>query len=226
MATESTTDQPTSPPLRIGVALFPGFQALDVFGPLDCLNILSWTHTNMSMSILAATLDPVSTQIPESPHTIGQHVVPTHTFSSPPPLDVLLVPGGLGTRGSPPELLQVIDFIRTVYPSLKYLITVCTGSGVAARAGVLDGRRATTNKLAWKEITALGPNVSWVPRARWVVDGNVWTASGVTAGIDATIAWIEEVFGAEMALEIANGMEHTRHTDPEVDPFADLYGLA
>ncbi|PYH92654.1 class I glutamine amidotransferase-like protein [Aspergillus ellipticus CBS 707.79] len=225
MATESTGPK-FDTPLRIGVVLFPGFQALDVFGPMDCFNVLSWQHPNMTLSILAPTLDPVSTKSPVTPHAIGEQVVPTHTFASPPPLDVLLVPGGLGTRGSAPPLLAAIDFVRSTYPSLKYLITVCTGAGIAARAGVLDGRKATTNKHAFKEIAALGPNVHWVPRARWVTDGNIWTASGVTAGIDVTIAWIGEVFGEAFAQRLADEMEHTRHTDSSVDPFAELYGLS
>lgn len=79
--------------------------------------------------------------------------------------------------------------------------------------------------MAWEEITALGPEVEWVPRARWVADGNVWTSSGVSAGIDVTLAWIEEVYGEEKAQRIANGIEYSRHKDPNLDPFAELYGL-
>ncbi|RJE23097.1 DJ-1 PfpI family protein, partial [Aspergillus sclerotialis] len=207
-------------PTRIGVVLFPGFQALDAFGPLDAFNVLSWTH-NITLSILSSTLDPVTTKSPRSPSAIGQSIVPTHTFSTAPELDVLLIPGGLGTRGSSPEILATIGFIRSVYPSLKYLITVCTGSGLAARAGVLDGKQATTNKMGWEEITALGPNVKWVAKARWVKDGNVWTSSGVSAGIDVAFAWIEEVFGESVAEDIAVGIEYKRERDSRCDPFAE-----
>jgi transcriptional regulator GlxA family with amidase domain len=150
--------------------------------------------------------------------------VPTHTFATA-PLDILLVPGGLGTRGSALPVEEAIAFIRNTYRQLKYLITVCTGSGLAARAGVLDGKQATTNKMAWAEITALGPNVLWNPRARWVTDGNIWTSSGVSAGIDVTLAWIEEVFDKKMAQRIADGIEYNRHEDPSLDPFAELYGF-
>ncbi|KAF7586246.1 hypothetical protein BBP40_009197 [Aspergillus hancockii] len=217
-------DRTNPVPLRVGIALFPGFQALDAFGPLDCFNVLSWTH-NLTLSILSSTLNPVTTKSPRSSAALGQSIVPTHTFASKPPLDVLLVPGGLGSRGSSQPVVEVIEYIRDVYPSLKYLITVCTGSGLAARAGVLDGRRATTNKMAWDEMTALGSNVEWVRQARWVPDGNIWTSSGVSAGIDVTLAWIEEVFGKEVAEKIAHGMEYIRHEDPNDDPFAKLNGL-
>jgi transcriptional regulator GlxA family with amidase domain len=208
------------------VALFPGFQALDAFGPLDCINVLSRTDRHrVSLSILSSTMEPVTTKPPGFPDAIGQSIVPTHTFATAPPLDVLLVPGGRGTRGSSSVVLETVAFIQRTYPQLKYLITVCTGSGLAARAGVLDGKRATTNKIAWQEITALRPEVIWVPRARWVTDGNIWTSSGVSAGIDVTLAWIEEVFGTQTAKKIADGIEYTRHDDPGLDPFADLYGL-
>ncbi|KAJ5087763.1 hypothetical protein N7456_011379 [Penicillium angulare] len=211
-------------PLRIGVVLFSAFEALDAFGPLNCINDLSWTE-NLSLALLSATLDPVTTRSPFSPGATGQSVVPTHTFTAPPPLDVLIVPGGQGTRVSSPEIDGVIAFIRDVYPQLKYLITVCNGSGLVARTGLLDGKRATTNKKAWHETIALGPKVDWVPRARWVTDGNIWTSSGVSAGIDVTLAWIGHVYGDEKAQIIADGLEHTRHEDSTVDPFADLYGL-
>ncbi|KAF8995484.1 class I glutamine amidotransferase-like protein [Cyathus striatus] len=216
-----------STPVNYGVLLFPAFQALDVFGPLDALNMLSMRYS-MNLYIIAATLDPVSTR-PVSAVTnpmnsnFSESIVPTHTFSDPPPLDVLIVPGGLGTRV--PDFDNVIEFVRTTYPKLQHLITVCTGAGIAARAGVLDGKRATTNKQNWAQTIALGPNVDWVARARWVQDGNTWTSSGVSAGIDVIFAFIASVHGETVATDIANVMEYERHLDPNWDPFADMYGL-
>ncbi|KAJ5081658.1 hypothetical protein NUU61_009922 [Penicillium alfredii] len=223
MATPSETNGTN--PLRLGIVLFPGFEALDAFGPLEVFNTLSLTH-NVTQAILATTLDPVSTKAPGFPNSIEQRIVPTHTFANAPPLDILLVPGGLGTRGDSTEVQTAIAFIRDAFPGLQYLMTVCTGSGLAARAGVLDGLRATTNKRAWADTTALRPDVQWVARARWVVDGKAWTSSGVSAGIDVALAWVEEVLGSEVARNVMRRMEYTRHTDAAVDPFAELYGLA
>ncbi|KAJ6024316.1 hypothetical protein N7540_005113 [Penicillium herquei] len=214
----------TDQPLRIGVALFPGFQALDVFGPLDCLNTLSKLHP-LTLTLLSSTLDPISTYHPEIPTAISQSILPTSTYKTSPPLDLLLVPGGQGARGSDAAVLEVIEFIKTVYPSLKYLITVCTGSGLAARAGVLDGKRATTNKRAWKDTTAVRDAVIWVPAARWVVDDKVWSSAGVSAGLDVTLAWISEYFGENVANEVSERIEYTRQLDSTVDAFAELYGL-
>lgn len=87
---------------------------------------------------------------------LQEFIQPTHTFdTAPADIEVLIVPGGLGNRL--PPAVPVVDYIRKVYPSLRYLITVCTGSGLAARAGVLDGKKATTNKWAFGETSKLGP---------------------------------------------------------------------
>ncbi|KAL2757515.1 hypothetical protein ACRALDRAFT_2099926 [Sodiomyces alcalophilus JCM 7366] len=217
----------TSTPVSFGMVLFPAFQALDVFGPLDILNLFSLSQ-HMNLYLIAPTLDPVSTApVSMNPmnSSFSESVVPTHTFADPPPdLDVLFVPGGIGTRAPEPRLAEVIGYIRDVYPSLEYLISICTGAGLVARAGVLDGRNATTNKRAWAETVAHGPATNWIARARWVVDGNVWTSSGVSAGIDATLAWVGAVFGEEYAETLAIGIEHERVTDPSSDPFAEYWG--
>lgn len=157
-------------PVNIGYIVYPGFQALDVFGPLDPLNMLSM-EVPLKLSIIGPTLEPVSTKAPLVAPTVspdfGQSIVPTHTFASPPKdLDVLIVPGGAGSA-YPLELQQAqIDFVKEQYPKLKYLISVCTGASLLARAGVLNGKRATTTKAGWAWTTSTGPNVNWVPKAR------------------------------------------------------------
>lgn len=215
-----------SKPVNFGIILFPAFQALDVFGPLDALSLLSRTN-NMHLYTIANTMDPVSTQLPQdkqpSDSDFGQLVVPTHTFKTAPPLDVLVVPGGQGSRAA--GLEPAIDFIKEVYPSLQYIISICTGARLVAQAGVLDGKRATTNKLSWQSTITVRSEVDWVHRARWVQDGNVWTSSGISAGIDATLAWIEHVHGTNVAKAIADRMEYNRVTGAGDDPFAELYGL-
>lgn len=211
-------------PTNFGVLLFPAFQALDIFGPLDALNLLS-TQFVMNLTLISSTMDPVSTahHAMKPISTFSETINPTHTFANAPPLDVLIVPGGMGTRDK--GLENHIAFIKNRFPTVKYLLTVCTGSGLAARAGVLDGRKATTNKKSWNETVALGPKVKWQAQARWVVDKHVWSSSGVSAGIDMTLAWIGKVFGTEAAEWTANGMEYEREFDSRNDPFYELYDL-
>ncbi|KAH7101227.1 class I glutamine amidotransferase-like protein [Auriculariales sp. MPI-PUGE-AT-0066] len=212
----------------IGYILLEGFEVLDVFGPLSPLNYLSFT-VPLNLSLIHNTLEPVSTkpvtvsQVPGS--NFGELVLPTHTLENAPDLDVLIVPGGGGTRMSAEKLQPYFDFVRERYPSLKYLISVCTGATILTRSGVLDGRKATTNKAAWVWATSTGPYVDWVPKARWVVDGNIWTTSGVSAGLDGIYAFVEHVWGPEQATRLANAAEYERHQDPSWDPFSDVFNV-
>ena len=222
-----------TPPKSVGVLIFPGFEALDAFGALDALNLLSLVHP-MTLHTVSATLDPVSTRIDgpdvnQAGSHFAQSIVPTHTVESCPKLDMLLLPGGFGLRAPRSELQPYYDFVRTRYPELRWLFTVCTGSKLAAEAGVLDGKHATSNKMGWKWVLDACPNVKWDPTKRWVRDdaddGKAWTTSGVSAGLDGIMAWIAEVFGEEEATRIANTMEYVRCKDENDEPFAKLYGL-
>lgn len=136
-------------PTRFGVLLYPQFELLDTFGPLQCIVQLTEAgFPDTSVSIIARSLDPVSPSPGSGKGSlINASVVPTHTLDNPPELDVLIIPGGLGTLA--PGMEPFVVFIEKQYPKLKYLFTVCTGSGLAAQAGILDGRKVTTNKYAW-----------------------------------------------------------------------------
>ncbi|KAM5530780.1 hypothetical protein V8D89_015555 [Ganoderma adspersum] len=92
-------------------------------------------------------------------------------------------------------------FTWKAYSTSKHLITICNGASVVAMAGVLDGRRATTSKVVWKTATAVGPKVDWVKMARYIVDGNCWTPTGIGAGMDVTLAWIARVYGESGRVE-------------------------
>jgi transcriptional regulator GlxA family with amidase domain len=122
-------------------------------------------------------------------------------------IDVLVVPGGIGTRN---HTSVEIDFVRRMYPSLKAALSVCTGATILARADVLDGRRATTNKRAWEWTTSNGPDFNWIGEARWVVDGNITTGSGISAGIDATYAFVSDNYGEDIAQELVDSAEYVR----------------
>ncbi|KAI4149146.1 MAG: hypothetical protein LQ340_004776 [Diploschistes diacapsis] len=234
MAQTQSSTPSANLPQRFGILIFPGFQALDAFGPLDALNILSQSY-KMELAIIAETLDPVSTQVKDSPRSVagstnfGQSLVPTHTFSTAPDLDMLIIPGGWGTTYSDGRVQPLVDYVARTFPSLRWLFTICTGATFAAAAGVLDGRAATTNKAGWRTIVAARPQVKWDVTKRWVRDagegGKVWTTSGVTAGIDGMYAWIAEVFGEENAEQVANLAEYVRNKDPDFEPFAKVFGL-
>lgn len=157
--TQSSPDAQSSSKLRIGLVLFPGFDALDAFGPMDCLNALS-SKRHITLSVLSHTLDPVSTKSPFARQSVGQSVMPTHTFANAPALDVLIIPGGPGTHCLGSEAIEAaVNFIAASYPRLKYLIAIRKGCGLVALSGVFSIKLATKkgkngmldNKAANKE---------------------------------------------------------------------------
>jgi putative intracellular protease/amidase len=114
--------------------------------------------------------------------TTTQHLVPTHTFEDLPELDVLIIPGGMdyfdpgqpGTgQPNPATVDSIVKFIKQRYPKLQYLITVCTGAGIAGRTGVLDGKRVTAFKGAFSAMKQWRPEAQWMHSAWWVEEGNI-----------------------------------------------------
>jgi putative intracellular protease/amidase len=130
-----------------------------------------------------------------------------------------MIPGGGGTRRevNNPAML---DFLRRQDRGTEWTTSVCTGSAVLAKAGILDGRNATSNKMAWAWATSQSTAVHWQPRARWVIDGKHVTSSGVSAGTDMALALVEKLYGREQADRIAHGAEYVWNDDPHNDPFA------
>ncbi|KAJ9640730.1 hypothetical protein H2204_003019 [Knufia peltigerae] len=231
--TQTSFDMDNTTPTRFGVVLFDGFELVDVCGPLDILNNLSNRSPGISLSLIAENMSPKSTLPKEWPANMGmgpfttwQTLQPTHDFKSAPELDVLIVPGGMGSfdpartgQPNPAVVDPIVKFVLERYPSLKYLLTVCTGSGIVSQSGLLDDKKATLFKGAWDIITKWRPQVHWLPQARWTEDGNIWTSSGVCSGSDLMFAFVRKIYGEQTAKEISVWMEYVRHMDPENDPF-------
>jgi len=153
-------------------------------------------------------------------------IMATHSFTDAPPLDILLVPGGIGNRYLNDTTDTAIEyFVAVHYPSLQYLLSVCTGAATLAKSGVLRGRKATTNKAAWTWATSFGQGIQWMPTARWTEDGNVWTSSEVSAGMDMTYEFVKVLLGQEIAASTINGMEYTPHVDKGWDPYSVVFNV-
>lgn len=205
-----------SSPRALGVVLFPGFEVLDVFGPLEIFSNMR-VREHFRTCTVAATAGPVeSAQLTRA--------VADHGFDDAPPLDMLLVPGGIGTR-TEVENVRLLDWLRTRAATAEIVMSVCTGAALLARAGLLDGQPATTNKFAFQWVVSQGPRVDWVKQARWVDAGKFVTSSGVTAGIDMALAVVARLHGAPLAEALATFAEHEWHPDPTWDPFAKVHGL-
>lgn len=199
---------------RIGALIFPGFELLDVFGPMEMFGLLP---EDFSLELVAETAGPV-------PSNQKLQAVAEKTFEDRSDYDILFVPGGAGTRKevSNPRLL---DWISRTSRAAEYTLSVCTGSALLAKAQVLDTRRATTNKAAFSWVRDQGPNVEWVPQARWVEDGPFLTSSGVSAGMDMALGAIALMHGEARADQVATWCEYTWHKDKTHDPFAKVHGL-
>ncbi|EJD40614.1 class I glutamine amidotransferase-like protein [Auricularia subglabra TFB-10046 SS5] len=216
--------------LKVAICLYPGVQLLDFSGPLDLLGFLSAAtpvFTKPPPPYLFA-LTQLSTEDTVTA-TGGLVIRPGSTYAQElaggTQYDVLLVPGGMGSSpGKTPEVL--IKFLQAQAQRAKYLLSVCSGSWILQQAGLLKGKRATTNKSLFNIITAGSKDeVQWVRKARWVEDGNVWTASGVAAGMDMTIAFITHLAGPTVAAYVTSGAEYSA-CDKDNDPFAEIWSDA
>ncbi len=198
----------------LAALVFPGFQTLDFFGPMEMLGDPTYEIEIITVAICDA---PV-------PSRHGQRILPDATMALRTDYDLLLIPGGdaaLGLGNDP----EVLAWIRNVAQSAERVMAVCTGTIVLGMTGLLDGRRATTNKLDFTSTVHLAPKVDWVKGARWVEDGKFFTSSGVSAGMDMALAVLSGLYGAETAEETAIGCEYVWSKDPSHDPFAKLAGL-
>ncbi len=203
-----------TPKKRLGVLLFEGFETLDVAGPVEILGHLDQTLTLVTV---AETTGPIRSF--QGPATHAEF-----NLQDCPHLDMLLIPGGQGTRPGV-ENATLLDWIGTRSDSAELVMTVCTGTSLLARTGRLDGRRATTNKMAFEWVITQGPNVEWVKAARWVVDGKYATSSGVSAGIDMALDIVRRLHDDATAEFIADVTEYEWHRDADWDPFAKKAGL-
>ncbi|KRB80682.1 dimethyladenosine transferase [Sphingomonas sp. Root710] len=204
----SLAPQPSHKPKKIGIVLFDGFETLDVFGPVEMWGRLP----DYEMVMVSQHGGPVKS-------AQGIETIAPLSFANAPQFDILMVPGGAGTRTevNNPELLA---FLRKQDHGTEWTTSVCTGSALLAKAGILDGRKATSNKLAFRWAASQSDKVSWQTHARWVIDGKYISSSGVSAGTDMALALVETLYGRELAEHTAHFTEYVWNDDPSNDPFA------
>lgn len=175
----------------IGLLIFDGAEELDFVGP--------WEVFKASADVQATENTAVNTvvTIAERAGPVrcnrGMLVIPDHTFDNHPPLDVVLIPGGTGTRHEVKNPI-VLDWIRTVAAEADWVTSVCTGALLLHEAGPARGRRVATDWELEDELEARG-DVTVVRDARYVVDGNLVTSQGVSAGIDMALWLIGHLHG-------------------------------
>lgn len=199
----------------VNIILFEQFETLDVFGPVEIFGCLPDIFKLNFISLNGKTVSSTQNVKVETNKYEKKNDENTITF----------IPGGMGTREKINDK-NLINFIKDIAAESEYIMSVCTGSALLAKTGLLDGKKATTNKRAFDWVASQGKDVIWISKSRWVNDGNIFTSSGVSAGIDMTLGFISELLGKEKAKEISNSIEYKWNEDKEWDPFAELYGLA
>ena len=199
----------------VGTLLFPGFELLDVFGPLE---LFGAARVGYHIETLAETAGAVAS-------AQGPRAIADIALADAKPYDILLIPGGRGTRREV-DNAALIAWIGAQAQKATIVATVCTGAALLARTGLLDGRKATSNKEAFAWVMEQGPKVLWQPRARWAVDGKFFTSAGVSAGMDMALALIASLEGAQVARRAADYAEYRWNDDPDDDPFGARLGGA
>lgn len=231
-----TTYSPWLRPIEFGVFLPPTYQWLDATGAVDYINAhsrgyLEWIGSfapvpeeiikeapviNWHWIAAAGDLKPINA-------SSGPPTTPTHTFETAPQLDYIIVPG---PDPEMPMSAEAIAWLKGQFPELKALLTICSSSLYLTQTGLLDGVQAATNKFNLRTLVEAGKfhkfnKVKWVPDARFVVDGKVWSSAGVTSGLDLAAEFTKAHFDARIVELVRNAFEYKANS-ARPDPFAFL----
>jgi transcriptional regulator GlxA family with amidase domain len=197
-------------PYTIGILLFPNAEELDWAGPLEVFGMAVATLENARVLTIAERCEPVR-------GFNGLRVLPDHDFESAPELDVIVVPGGQGTREEVDNPV-LIDWLAKIAPRCEWITSVCTGSLLLHGAGLLHGRNVTTHWGFIPNLREAAPEATVLEKVRYVRDGNLVTAAGVSAGIDMSLWLVGQIWGVEHARGTQRFMEY----DPAPPYTADV----
>lgn len=193
--------------MEAGFFLFPEFETLDAAGPIEILKM----QPEYKLRYLSMGGGPITS-------AQGMTVMTENLdhFTG----GILLIPGGMGTRTLVKDG-SATGRLKEAAELSEWCLTVCTGSALLAQTGLLDGRRATSNKMAFEWVTGTRPQVHWIRHARWVTDGKFYTSSGVSAGIDMALGFMADRFGTAFSEAAARHIEYLWNRNPGTDPFSE-----
>jgi transcriptional regulator GlxA family with amidase domain len=192
---------------RVAIVIFPDVEVLDFCGPFEVFSV-----TRLNEAARRETLSPFDVRLVAETRDVvtatgGLRVLPDCTLADCPPLDVLVVPGGWGTR-SLLEHRPMLDWIAERGAVVPTLTSVCTGALLLGRAGLLDGRHATTHWRALDLLREIAPRATVEDALHVVEDGHVITSAGISAGIDMALRLVARLYGDAVARATARHMEY------------------
>jgi transcriptional regulator GlxA family with amidase domain len=189
---------------NVAILLFPEVEVLDFAGPFEVFAVSDELGDYEAFNVYTVADSPASVRARN-----GLMVVPDYMLESAPKPAVLIVPGGIGTR----RLLEqprVLDWVRTKSATAEITMSVCTGALVLGKAGLLDGLRATTHHECFELLREHAPAAQVVENERFIDNGRILTAAGISAGIDCSLHVVERLLGADAAARTARYMEYRR----------------
>jgi putative intracellular protease/amidase len=195
--------------MNIAILLFDNFETLDVYGPVEIFGRLVDVYSIRFYSLTGGQI--------KNRH--GVNVLTENLQDISEEIEIFLIPGGIGTRKVIEDSL-CLEKIKAISDKSRYVLTVCTGSALLAKTGLLDHIHATSNKGSFKWVMTNGLNVLWNKKARWTVDGKYYTSSGVSAGMDMALGFLSDRHGIEFARRVAVEIEYRWIEDKENDTFS------
>jgi transcriptional regulator GlxA family with amidase domain len=192
--------------LAVGIYLFDDVEVLDFAGPFEVFSTASRVHSVLNPGI-PKPFQVVTIALDSSFVTArgGLRVQPSHTIANHPPIDVIVIPGGVVSKQL--ELPDVIDWIARNAPKATLTASVCTGAFLLAKVGLLAGKTVTTHWEDIQDLRAAFPKISVVENQRWVDAGQIVTSGGISAGIDMSLYLVARLTNQELAVRTAHQME-------------------
>jgi putative intracellular protease/amidase len=212
----------------IGIFVFDGFEPIDVFGFAEAFTIARFLGTDyLSPPPYPFEVVLIGRDLRKIKSANGPSVMPDWELARAlrEPLDVLMIPGGAGTRPlidnkqDPKAVAALLEWLRAMDKKVRIMASVCTGAAVLATSGLLDGLPAATNHEAFGWVTQQGPNVLWDSVSRWVDAGKYVTSAGVSAGTDMGFHLVSRLAGRAVAEVAVTAAEYDWHRDPQAPIF-------
>ncbi|MBP2654829.1 MAG: domain, InhA-type [Firmicutes bacterium] len=189
---------------RVGILLFDEVEVLDFAGPFEVFSLTSFPD-RQDKPFLVQTISQYGTVVKARN---GLLVQPHYSFNNSPDFDILIIPGGYGAEEIEIHNEHVIQWIRSRKADTKLIVSVCTGAFLLAKAGLIDGKHATTHWLDIDRLEREFPAVKVVKNCKYVDEGSIITAAGISAGINVSLYIIKQLLGSEVAVATAKRMEY------------------
>ncbi len=188
--------------LNVGIFLFSNVELLDFAGPYEVFSVTSELNDYRLFKVFTVTEDGK-----EIRSVNGLKVVPDFSFENHPPIDILVIPGGVGTR-SEMNKPAVLEWVRRNYQASQFTFSVCSGARILGKLGLLDNQQSITHHEVLPELREIAPLAVIKSEKRFTDNGRILTSAGISAGIDLSIYMVEKFYGPEVRNKTMVYMEY------------------